>query len=216
MQYDAASATTQNRPGLVVVRFFWRFTCEIDGQPIVWLRRMDRRIFQYLALAPNGRVTREELCSVFWDGSDPKAAHLSLRTACSNIRKAIGSVAGTQSVERYFSSADDALSVNLEQIHVDVRRFIGHMRNGNTCYASDESIAASGHYKRALRLYAGHIGWGDEPETWLEPLAAECAALHRTAIERLAAIAYAQGLVEQAHEYEGILARTTERVPSTA
>ena len=171
---------------------------------------MDKRIFRYLLLAPEGRAEREELRDVFWSGQDPKASALSLRTACSNIRKAVGTLVGEET-ENYFSAANEALSVSLERINVDVRRYIAHIRTGNFCYAADELPSAYGHYKRALVIYTGPIGWGDEPEDWLAPLTIECAALQRTVIERLAEISRKQGSPHRALEYEAMLSRGAAR-----
>ena len=194
-------------PGLIVAKFFGRFLCTIGDREIPWLRRMDRRIFRYLLLTQNGRATRDELLTIFWIGTEPKSGTLSLRTACSNIRKAIGSLTGLDQTENYFSTANETLQINLEQMNVDVRRFIGHIRTANLSYAGDDFKAAYGHYKRALSIYTGRIGWGDEPESWLEPLTAECAALQRTAIERLAEISRKSGFALRALEYEALLAR---------
>ena len=179
---------------LIMARFFWRFTCTVNGEPVPWLRRMDRRVFQYLLLMPQGHATREELQAVFWHDQDAKAGQLSLRTACSNIRKALGMVLGTEEAADYFASGNDLVSVNLELINVDVRRYIAHIRSANIAHASADFKTALVHLRRAMVIYRGHIGWGDEREPWLEPLANECAELQRGAIERFAEIPRKNGI----------------------
>lgn len=203
--HDNSSRRSSRESNLLIARFFGRFTCTIDEQSIPWLRRMDKRIFRYLLLAPDGRAAREELRGVFWSGQDPKTSHLSLRTACSNIRKAIGTLVGGAQTETYFSTDNETLYVNLERANVDVRRYIAHIRCGNICYATDDLKAAYGHFKRALTVYRGHLGWGDEPEEWLEPLASECAALQRSVIGRLAEISRKSGSSPRTLEYEAML-----------
>jgi DNA-binding SARP family transcriptional activator len=183
----------EKEPRLIVARFFWRFTCTVEAEPVPWLRRMDRRVFQYLLLTPEGKATREELQDVFWPDQDPKARQLSLRTACSNIRKALGVVVGGEETADYFASPNDLLSVNLELINVDVRRYIAHVRSANAAYAVDDFRSALVHFRRAIAMYRGHLGWGDEREPWLEPLANECAELQRNAIERFAEISRKSG-----------------------
>jgi len=202
---QSSSRKSPAESSLIMARFFGRFTCTIHDESIPWLRRMDKRIFRYLLLAPEGRATRDELHDTFWGGQDTKSSHLSLRTACSNIRKAIGTLVGSAETEHYFSTDNDALYVNLERVNVDVRRYIAHIRSGNICYATDDFKAAYGHFKHALIIYRGHLGWGDEPEEWLEPLANQCAALQRSIIEHLAEISRKSGSSMRTLEYEAML-----------
>ena len=211
--HHSSSYASQQKASYIIARFFWRFTCAIDDEPIPWLRRMDRRIFQYLLLAPDGRATRDTLQSVFWPDQDAKVSQLSLRSACSNIRKAIGMLVGTDESENYFATTDDTISVNLERTSVDVRRYIAHIRSGNTCYATNDVKTAYIHFTRALAIYRGHIGWGDEQELWLEPLANECAELQRTAIEHLAQISRENGAVLSALEYDAMLSAQGSSMP---
>ena len=192
--------------GPVLVRFFGGFAVMIDGQAIPWVRRMDKRIFRYLLLAPDGRCTRKELVDAFWPGQDEAAALGSLRTACSNIRKAISLVAGLQRVDECFSTTGDAVFVNLDITNVDVRRYLAHVTAGNTCYLTADAQEALVHYKRALTLYSGPIGWGDEPEPWLESLAQECNAFRTLALERIVSIFREDGDTAQAMKYGMLLA----------
>jgi len=186
-------------PRLITARFFWRFTCAIDEEPVQWMRRMDRRVFQYLLLTPEGYATREELQRIFWPDQDAKVSQLSLRTACSNIRKALGALLGTDETANYFAVLEKTLNVNLELVNVDVRRYIGHVRSANIAYVSGDMNTARVHFRRAIAIYRGHIGWGDERETWLEPLASECAELQRNAIERFAELSRASGVLLEDH-----------------
>lgn len=192
--------------GLITARFFGHFTCSVNDSPIVWARRMDRRIFRYLLLVPEGRAPREEILAAFWPDQDAKSSQLSLRTACSNIRKALGSVVGTDAADEYFSAASETLFVNLGRVNVDVRRYIAHLRNANAAYLADEFQEAALHYGHALALYTAPIGWGEEPEAWIEPLAKECANLREIALERMVRILRKNGATMKAMEYESLLA----------
>ncbi len=184
-----------SEPRLITARFFWRFTCAIDEEPVQWLRRMDRRVFQYLLLTPEGYATREELQKLFWPDQDAKVSQLSLRTACSNIRKALGALLGPDETANYFAVLEKTLNVNLELVNVDVRRYIAHVRSANIAYVSGDTNTARVHLKRAIAIYRGHIGWGDEREEWLEALASECAELQRGAIERFAELSRQSGVL---------------------
>jgi DNA-binding SARP family transcriptional activator len=192
--------------GPVLARFFGGFSVTVDGRPVPWVRRMDKRIFRYLLLAPDGRVTRKALIDTFWPGQDETAAHGSLRTACSNVRKAVGMAAGAKRVEECFSTTGDAVLVNLDVTSVDVRRYLAHIAAGNTCHLTTDVREALVHYKRALTIYSGPIGWGDEPEPWLESLGQQCDALRTLALERIVAMCREDGDTAQAMKYGVLLA----------
>ena len=115
------------------VRLFGWFLAEIDRQPIEWVRRRDRQIFKYVALQPNGSVSRAEIGQVFWPGAERHLVAQSLRTACSNIRKAIAQIVGFQQVEMYFRAGDE-LSIDLDNVIVDVNRFVMHANDGDEQY----------------------------------------------------------------------------------
>lgn len=201
---------------LVVARFFGCFTSTVDGRPIAWMRRMDKRIFKFLLLKPDGRASRDELRDVFWNGCDPKSSRLSLRTACCNIRKVLADRVGSSEVAQHFYADSEALFVNLERCNVDVRRYIAHVRSGNTLYATGDLKVAHGHFKRAHAFYYADIGWGDEPEGWLEPLAAECAELQGVVIKRLAELSRESGSTLRTLEYETMLSRWRGQAENTA
>jgi DNA-binding SARP family transcriptional activator len=192
--------------GPVLARFFGGFSVTVDGRPVPWVRRMDKRIFRYLLLASDGRATRKELIDAFWPGQDEAAAHGSLRTACSNVRKAVGMAAGAERAEECFSATGDAVRVNLDVTNVDVRRYLAHIAAGNTCYLTTDVLEALVHYKRALTLYNGPIGWGDEPEPWLESLEQQCDTFRTLALERIVAICRDGGDTAQAMKYGMLLA----------
>lgn len=191
--------------GPMLARFFGGFEVTVDGQPIPWVRRMDKRIFRFLLLAPDGKAARKELLDAFWAGQDETSASGSLRTACSNIRKAITVGSSSERVDQCFSTTGNAVCVNLDMITVDVRRYLAHISAGNTCYLTTDVQAALVHYKRALMIYSGPIGWGDEPEPWLESLGRECAALRTTALERIVQMFRDDGDTAQAMKYGMLL-----------
>jgi DNA-binding SARP family transcriptional activator len=201
-EFDADPTTV----GPVLARFFGGFNVTVDGRAVPWVRRMDKRIFRYLLLAPDGRAARKELIDAFWPGQDETAAYGSLRTACSNVRKAIGMAAGAKRVEECFSTTGEDVRVNLDVTNVDVRRYLAHIAAGNTCYLTTDVREALVHYKRALSLYSGPIGWGDEPEPWLESLEQQCDTFRASALERIVAMCREYGDTAQAMKYGMLLA----------
>jgi hypothetical protein len=169
------------------VRLFGWFLAEIDRQPIEWVRRRDRQIFKYIALQPNGAVSRTELGQVFWPGAERHLVAQSLRTACSNIRKAIAHIVGFKEVESYFRAGDE-LSIDLDNVIVDVNRFISHANDADEQYNRSELRAAYAHYRSAARVYRGDLLIGDAHEPWVGSLDAALKQRHVMVLDRIAEI----------------------------
>jgi hypothetical protein len=169
------------------VRLFGWFLAEIDRQPIEWVRRRDRQIFKYIALQPNGCVSRAEVGQVFWPDAERHLVAQSLRTACSNIRKAIAHIVGFSQVEAYFRAGDD-LSIDLDNVIVDVNRFVSHANDADEQYKRGELRAAYAHYRSAARVYRGDLLIGDAHEAWVTSLDASLKARHVTVLDRIAEI----------------------------
>ncbi len=169
------------------VRLFGWFLAEIDRQPIEWIRRRDRQIFKYVALQPGGTVSRAELGQVFWPGAERHLVAQSLRTVCSNIRKAIAHIVGFKQVEAYFRAGED-LSIDLENVIVDVNRFVSHADDADEQFERGELRAAYAHYRSAARVYRGDLLIGDAHEPWVGTLDAILKQRHVTVLERIAEI----------------------------
>jgi hypothetical protein len=170
------------------VRLFGWFRAELDRRPIEWVRRRDRQIFKYLALQPGGSVSRADLGKLFWPDAEKHLVAQSLRTACSNIRKAIAQLVGFDRVESYFRAGDD-LSLDLDNVIVDVNGFLAHANDGDEQHDRGDVRAAYAHYRSAGRLYRGNLLLGDAHERWVGPLAATLEQRHVTVLERLSEIA---------------------------
>ncbi|HTA55958.1 MAG TPA: BTAD domain-containing putative transcriptional regulator [Candidatus Acidoferrales bacterium] len=166
------------------VRCFGWFSAEIDRQPIEWVRRRDAQIFKYVALQPNGGVSRAELAEIFWPRAERHLAAQSLRTACSNIRKAIAQIVGFEQVEAYFRAGDE-LAIDLDNVIVDVHRFLRHANDGDERYACGDPRAAYAHYRSAARAYRGDLLIGDTHEAWVASHDAELKRRHETLVKRI-------------------------------
>lgn len=170
------------------VRMFGRFQTDLDQRPIEWVRRRDQQIFKFLALSRTGSVSRAELTQTFWPNAEKHLVAQSLRTACCNIRKAIANAAGNDNVDEYFL-ADGDVSLNLNNVIVDVRRFIAHANDGDAQFERDEWRAAYAHYRTAEQLYAGSLLLGDAVEPWFAAQGSMLDERNITVLERLAEIA---------------------------
>ncbi len=118
------------------------------------------------------RVPREELAEVFWPGVEKHLVAQSLRTACSNIRKAIGQVVGFDRVGEYFR-ANGELSIDLDNVIVDVKDFLAHATDGDQQFERGDLRAALRHYQAAEELYTGSLLIGEMREPWVDAAAAE-------------------------------------------
>jgi DNA-binding SARP family transcriptional activator len=164
-----------------------------------------------LLLKRNGSATRAELREVFWPDAYPQLATQSIRTATSNIRKAIASIVGYGNVERYFSSRGD-ISVNLQNAVIDVRRFTAHVADGDAALERGRNQEAFAHYCAAESLYSGELLSGEFPETWYAPRAEMYKGLYIGLLERLAEYHADAGHVRHARDYA---ARAKELAPAS-
>jgi len=169
------------------VRLFGWFLTEIDRQTIEWVRRRDRQIFKYVALQPNGTASRAEIGQVFWPGAERHLVAQSLRTACSNIRKAIAHIVGFNDVEAYFRAGDE-LTIDLDNVIVDVNRFVSHANDADEQYNRGELRAAYAHYRSAARVYRGDLLIGDAHEPWVASLDVALKQRHVMVLDRIAEI----------------------------
>ncbi len=169
------------------IRLFGWFLAEIERQSIDWVRRRDRQVFKYVALQPGARVSRAELCQVFWPGVERHLVAQSLRTVCSNIRKAIAHIVGFKQVESYFHAGED-ISLDLDNVIIDVNRFATHVNDADDQYERGEMRAAYAHYRSAARVYRGDLLIGDAHEAWVGTLDTLLKQRHVVVLERIARI----------------------------
>jgi len=169
------------------VKLLGWFLAEIDGQPIAFIRQRDRQIFKYLALQPNGCVSRSQLMEVFWPGVERFSASQSLRTVCSQIRKAIIHIVGFERVDEYFRAADE-LSIDLKNVIVDVACFLRHTDDGDELYDRGDLRGAYAHYCRVARVYRNDLLIGDAREAWVIAFDAALKRRRGTALARMTEI----------------------------
>ncbi|TAM76094.1 hypothetical protein EPN44_06595 [bacterium] len=177
-------AADESVPALpMTVKMFGRFEAEIGGRPIPWVRRRDQDLFKYLLLKGNSSASRGELIETFWPQADPHLAGQSLRTACANVRKAIGTLVGSEGAERYIST-NGAICLNLAHIVVDVRRFKAHITDGDEEYERGHHDEAIAHYRAADALYRGPLLQEDASAPWFAPRVAMYQELYVHSLER--------------------------------
>jgi DNA-binding SARP family transcriptional activator len=181
-------------------RMFGHFEVRIGGNEIAWIRRRDQQIVKYLLLKPSASATRAELASIFWPEADRQLAAQSVRTACSNIRKAIAAVTGYAVVERYFR-ADPDVALELTQVVADVRRFGPHVADGDSAFDRGDLEEAAARYRAAEELYAGRLLDSDTPEPWFTAHGQLLEDRYVIVLERLAQLAFDEGDMKGAADY---------------
>lgn len=184
----------------LIVRMFGRFEAQIDGSDVNWIRRRDQQVIKYLLLKPTGSATRSELASVFWPDADRQLAAQSVRTACSNIRKAIAAMVGYACVDLYFR-ADPDVSLDLTNVVADVRRFSAHVADGDASFDRADLQEAAVHYRAAEELYNGRLLDGDAPEPWFTSHAQLLEEQYVIVLERLAQTSFDEGDMKSASDY---------------
>lgn len=185
----------------MVVRMLGRFSVAIAGRNVDWVRRRDQQIVKYLLLRPGATATRQELAALFWPGTNRQLAMQSVRTACSNIRKALAGAVGYARVERYFRAAENAVVIDLSNVVTDVGRFTAYAMAGDAAYERGGLADAATHYEAAEKIYAGRLLEDDPPEPWFAPQVATLENRFALVLERLAEAAYDAGDIKHAAEY---------------
>ncbi len=151
------------------IRLFGRFIVRSGEREVVWMRRRDQQLFRYLAIRPEGRASKAEVIAAFWPEADRHLASQSLRTACSNIRKALATAFEQNVVEQLFVSEAQGLRVNLDLALVDVRRFKAHINAASAAEEQGSRGDAIAHYTAAIRLYRADLFAGEPEEMWFVP-----------------------------------------------
>jgi DNA-binding SARP family transcriptional activator len=184
----------------LVARMLGRFSVSISGREVEWIRRRDQQIVKYLLVRQGASATRAEIAALFWPGVEKQLASQSVRTACSNIRKALASVVGYSRVDRYFRASHTIL-IDLSTVVTDAGRFTAHAMAGDSTYAAGDMLEATQHYEAAEKIYAGRLYDEDAVEPWFAQSARALEERLGLVLERLAEAAYAKGDIKHAAEY---------------
>jgi hypothetical protein len=185
--YDRCHRVTQEPAAPMHVSLLGWFKAEINGHPIEFVRRRDQQIFKYMTLQPNGCVSRTELMRVFWPHVEQHLAAQSLRSVSSQIRRAIIRIVGFDQVEAYFRATDE-LSINPNNVIVDVKCFLRHADDGDEQYNRGDLRGAYAHYCSLTRAYTGDLLISDAREGWVAAFDVALKMRHRRALTRITAI----------------------------
>jgi hypothetical protein len=142
-------------PRRLALALFGEFEASYGGTLVKWLRRRDMEIVRMLAMRVGGTADRTELMTYFWPGSPRRAAQQSLRTSCSNVRKAIAALVGANRIDRYFICGAETITLDPNAVSLDAHRFLSHVSAGDEAFKDGQEERAAAHYRAALRLHRG-------------------------------------------------------------
>lgn len=196
----AADRLSRMMPPIMILSVLGKFRCEIAGQAVAFARRRDQNVLVFVALAPEGRATREAVLDAFWPGIDRRSAAQGLRTTLSRIRRAIADAAPGYDAEGYFSTTSE-LRVDRRAVAVDVRRFIDHIEQGRLDDALGATDGAKYHYRCAYRIYHDRLLASEALEHCFDAIASSLHRLYCEALNRLTQLYAALGELETAREY---------------
>jgi hypothetical protein len=151
------------------VRMFGRFSVRVAEREVQWVRRRDQQVIRYILLRPDGIASKTEITELFWPDADPQLAAQSLRTACSNIRKALATSLGAEYVDRFFRVESAQLRVCLDDAVIDVQRFKAHINAAQEAEVENDFPSLLAHVAAAERMYKADLFAGEPLEIWFAP-----------------------------------------------
>lgn len=168
-----------------------RFSCTIGDRQVSFARRRDQNLLVFVALAKDARATRDELLEAFWPGVSRTVASQGLRTTLSRLRRAIAEAAQTD-VEQYLR-VDASVSLVLDHVVVDARRFIEHVELGRIEDARGHAASARRHFRTACGLYKDRLLISEAIEAPLQAQVSGYESLFDSTVKRLVELTSAGG-----------------------
>ncbi len=166
------------------VTLLGRFQCRIGTNDVVFGRRRDQSVLVFLALAADGSATRAELKKAFWPGLPAAVASQGVRSTLCRLRRAFAAIVGDD-VDRYFTSRG-VVTLDLQHVHVDARRFREHVRCAQLDEAVGERAGRMRHLRAAERIYGGSLLASESVDAALTSRVAEYVGMFETVCSGLA------------------------------
>jgi DNA-binding SARP family transcriptional activator len=179
----------------LAITLFGQFSCRVEDKEVEFVRRRDRNVLIYLALASGCRVSRAELANTFWPGLAPAVSSQGVRTTLSRLRRAISAATGGDA-ERYLTSGN-MVSLDADNVVVDARRFDDHVTHAHEAEERSEYQKARKHYQFAASLYTGSLLRSEPIDATLKPLVEGYATRAQMVSQRIDAFRRTPGIVER-------------------
>ncbi|HEX3469284.1 MAG TPA: BTAD domain-containing putative transcriptional regulator [Candidatus Elarobacter sp.] len=155
------------------IALFGEFRMTVQNAEVHFSRRRDRQIIQYLALAPGGRATRNELFDTFWPRGGRDSRSQNLRTSCSMIRSALARCAGRENVDRYFRVEGGFVILDLEHVTCDLDAFETEVARATEAELAGDALRARSAWAAAVALHTAPLLEDEPPAPWIARRAAQ-------------------------------------------
>ncbi|MFI6324728.1 BTAD domain-containing putative transcriptional regulator [Nonomuraea sp. NPDC050556] len=193
--------TSPAQPGGVVVETLGTFRVLRGAQAVprtAWQSRKARDLLKILISRRGGAVGRERLVEILWPEQEDEAVGLKrLNVMVSTLRAVLD-----PAHERELVISDDgALSLNLDELTVDVERFLGLAAEAVRLDQAGDAAGALERWKEAEAAYTGEFCEEDPYADWAVGLREEARLAYTQAAARLAEAASAAGRPEEAARY---------------
>ena len=185
----------ENREWPVKVHTLGRFSVEINGQPLQFSRKAQKKPLDMLrALAAHGgvRVEASTIVEQLWPGAEGDVGKMSFDSNLHRLRKLIG-------VDDLLLMSEGKLSLDLSRCWIDtialddVVARIERAAAGNSEMFAQVAVTLN---KELLQLYAGHFLASESQEGWV------VAARDRWKAKFIRAVALIGGALESRQEWE--------------
>ena len=206
----AGSETARASP--LAIESLGRFRVVRDGVPIplaAWQSKKARDLLKLL-VARRGRPTpRDVLVEALWPDGDPARVGNRLSVALSTLRSVLDPERRSDP-DRFVTAGREAIGLELENLDVDVERFLAEATAGLELRRRGEVDAARERLAAAEAVYAGDFLEEDAYEDWAVALREEARSMYIAVARELAAAALARGELDLAARY---LLRSLEKDP---
>jgi DNA-binding SARP family transcriptional activator len=160
---EPPAEATEAWPWPVKVRALGGFELEVQGEPVVFTRKVPRRVIGLLKalLAFGGQdVAVERLADALWPELDGDAAHQALETALYRLRRVLASPEAVRLHE-------GAVSLEARRCWIDARAF--EQLSARALAADPDDAQAVVAARRALGLYRGPLLPSEADAPWSAP-----------------------------------------------
>ena len=191
------------KPVPLSVQILGGFSLLRDGMPVpqsAWQTRKPRELLKILICRRGRETPRELVMESLWPGEDPAKLGNRLSVALSTLRSVLDP--DKLFAPEHFVRADrESISVNLDEVLVDVEVFLHEAENGLALRASGQAEEATEWLAQAEGLYAGDVLDGDPYGDWAVSIREEARAMYISTARALAEAASAAGHEELALRY---------------
>jgi ATP/maltotriose-dependent transcriptional regulator MalT/DNA-binding SARP family transcriptional activator len=164
----------------LAIRSLGSFQLLRDGSvvPITeWQSKKSRELLKILVARRGDPIHRERLADMLWPDGDPGQMASRLSVALSRIRAALDPEHRFPP-DHYIAAGEDAIALSIEQIDIDVDRFMRVAQQGLALLREGRTAEALPFLQTGESTYSGEFLEEDAYEEWAVPLREQARALY--------------------------------------